>query len=101
VLTCEAVVLPWYKMGKESLWTDAHHKDAKTQLQEYLQAKQLPLPTYTVLQTWGDQHHPIFQICCEIAILEVKAIGEAPSRKRAEQAAAEALLQQLGVESSD
>ena len=101
MLTCEAVVLPWYQTGKEALWVDAHHKDAKTRLQEYLQAKQVPLPTYTVLKTWGDQHNPIFQICCEIAALEAKAIGEAPSRKRAEQAAAEALLQQLGVESSD
>ena len=100
MLTCESVVLPWYQAGKESLWTDAHHKDAKTRLQEYLQAKQLPLPTYTVLKTWGDPHHPTFQMCCEIDVLGAKAIGEAPSRKRAEQAAAEALLKQLGVETS-
>lgn len=101
MLACEAVVLSWYKAGNENLWIDAHHKDAKTRLQEYLQGKKLPLPMYTLLQTWGDPHHPIFQICCEITVLEAKAIGEAPSRKRAEQVAAEALLQQLGVESSD
>jgi ribonuclease-3 len=100
MLACEAVVLPWYQAGKESLWVDAHHKDAKTQLQEYLQSKHLPLPTYTLVQTWGDLHHPVFQISCEIAVLAVTALGEAPSRKRAEQAAAEALLKKLGVKSN-
>ena len=99
--TCEQVVLSWYRSGKETLWTNAHHKDAKTRLQEYLQAKQLPLPIYTVLQTWGDPHHPTFQICCEVSALALEATGEAQSRKRAEQAAAEALLQQLGVKSGE
>ncbi len=100
MLACEAVILPWYQADKKSLWVDAHHKDAKTQLQEYLQSKHLPLPIYTLAQTWGDPHHPVFQISCEIAVLAVMALGEAPSRKKAEQAAAEALLKKLGVKSN-
>jgi ribonuclease III len=97
MLVCQDVVLPWYQIGSKTAWADAHQKDAKTRLQEYLQAKQLPLPVYTVLETWGDPHHPVFQVACEIAVLEAKTTAEGPSRKKAEQAAAEALLEQLGV----
>ncbi|MEY3182475.1 MAG: ribonuclease [Pseudomonadota bacterium] len=98
---CENIVLSWYRTGKEALWIDAHHKDAKTRLQEYLQAKKLPLPTYTVVATWGDSHHPTFRMACEVSALSLTATGEANSRKKAEQAAAEAILNALGVKIND
>ncbi len=63
-------------------------KDAKTQLQEYLQARKLSLPKYTVVATQGEAHSQTFVIECEIFQLNVNSRGEGSSRRIAEQAAA-------------
>ncbi len=42
-------------------------KDAKTRLQEYLQARSLTLPRYTVLGIEGDRHAQTFRVSCEVA----------------------------------
>ncbi|OGS94823.1 MAG: ribonuclease III, partial [Gallionellales bacterium RBG_16_56_9] len=41
-------------------------KDAKTLLQEYLQGKRIPLPTYSVIATQGEAHAQSFQVECSI-----------------------------------
>jgi ribonuclease III len=63
-------------------------KDAKTLLQEMLQARHLPLPVYTVLKTAGEAHETSFEVECRIAELEIVTVGEGASRRAAEQAAA-------------
>jgi ribonuclease III len=70
-------------------------KDAKTMLQEYLQAKRIPLPVYTVIATQGEAHEQSFQVECVIPALKISARGEGTSRRNAEQHAAQAAYQQL------
>jgi ribonuclease-3 len=65
-------------------------KDAKTLLQEYLQARKLALPKYSVVATHGEAHAQLFVIECQILQLKIASRGEGSSRRIAEQAAAEA-----------
>jgi ribonuclease-3 len=74
---------------------DSHPpQDAKTALQEWAQARGLPLPIYRVLETQGPAHSPLFNV-------EVRVEGWAPaagsgrSKRAAEQEAATALLKGL------
>jgi len=67
-------------------------KDAKTQLQEYLQARGLPLPHYTVETITGEPHEQTFTVLCTIDGEALSAEGAGTSRRRAEQMAADELL---------
>ncbi len=75
-------------------------KDAKTRLQEYLQARHLPLPAYQVTRVDGDQHRQQFTVTCRVEQLNVHSEGRGGSRRRAEQMAAENLLQTLTAQVS-
>ena len=71
-------------------------KDAKTRLQEWLQARGLPLPQYELKEAHGEDHAKVFDVRCTIA--EPKAIsadGRGGSRRAAEQDAAETVFRQL------
>jgi ribonuclease-3 len=70
-------------------------KDAKTELQELMQAKRLRLPEYRVVSVQGEAHRQSFQVECLVADLELKATGNGTSRQRAEQQAAKRVLEQL------
>lgn len=70
-------------------------KDAKTQLQEYLQARRLALPRYTVVDTRGEAHEQTFRVACEVPELDLRTEAEGASRRAAEQAAATALLAKI------
>lgn len=70
-------------------------KDAKTRLQEWLQGRKKPLPRYVVLETSGAAHSQQFEVACEIASLDLRAVGSGSSRRLAEQAAAENILKAL------
>lgn len=67
-------------------------KDAKTRLQEHLQARGLPLPHYSLEGAEGEPHEQTFHVRCEAATLGVASEGSGSSRRRAEQQAAERLL---------
>lgn len=69
--------------------------DSKTRLQEYLQARHLPLPTYMVVGVSGAAHSQSFTVRAE-ACNQV-AHGTASTRKAAEQAAAEGVLTLLSL----
>jgi len=69
-------------------------KDCKTQLQEALQARDLPLPIYSVESITGQAHQQTFQVSCRIEALGIQAYGEAASRRAAEQQAAQRVLEQ-------
>lgn len=73
-------------------------KDPKTRLQEALQARGLALPTYTLTAVAGDAHAQSFTVTCEVPALELAAVGEGGSRRRAEQLAAAKLLELLPAE---
>jgi ribonuclease-3 len=72
-------------------------KDAKTQLQEAMQARGAALPVYTLVSAVGEPHQQWFTASCEVPSLELKAVGEGGSRRRAEQAAARAALDLLAL----
>jgi ribonuclease III len=94
----QAVIGHLYAPLLEAL--DAHdvRKDPKTRLQEWLQARHKPLPIYTVSATYGEDHARRFEVLCALPALKREALGQGSSRRAAEQAAARALLAQLGQE---
>ena len=67
-------------------------KDAKTELQEWLQARRLPVPQYSIVATRGHAHQQEFVVNCVVASMNLSAHGEGPSRRSAEQHAAQAVL---------
>lgn len=71
-------------------------KDPKTRLQEQMQAQARPLPEYEVLSVSGQPHEQTFVLSCQLPDSGQKAQGSGSSRRRAEQAAAEAMLALLG-----
>ena len=70
-------------------------KDPKTRLQEWLQSRGRPLPEYSIVAVEGSQHAQRFRVGCRIPDDKCFAGGQGTSRRRAEQAAAEAMLDQI------
>jgi len=70
-------------------------KDPKTRLQEYLQAKNATLPTYSVVSISGKEHQQTFKVSCSIEGYSNNVIATGASRRKAEQAAAEKALGSL------
>ncbi len=68
-------------------------KDAKTLLQEHLQACKLPLPVYSVVATHGAAHKQMFEVECAIPKLDIQVLGSGGSSRAAEQAAAKLALE--------
>lgn len=98
--TAQACVLDWFSTRLASVSLEQNHKDAKTELQEWLQSRSLALPQYDLLDTNGQAHQQQFKVSCSIqtkqkAIKTVTAI--ASNRKKAEKDAAEQMLRLLGV----
>ncbi len=85
----------WYQTQLQSLSSASSHKDAKTQLQEYLQSKRASLPVYAVDSIEGEAHQQNFIVSCSVDDLKVKTVGTGTSRRRAEQEAAQAMLDEL------
>jgi ribonuclease III len=74
---------------------DAIGKDAKTELQEWLQGRKMKLPIYRVVGTLGVAHKQTFDVECEITEFNMTERGIGGSRRAGEQAAAAAMLQTL------
>ena len=70
-------------------------KDAKTELQEWLQARRVPVPAYRITATRGQAHAQTFEVECAVATLGLAERGEGKSRRTAEQEAARRLLDTL------
>lgn len=95
---CRTVVLPWFQPAIDALPAPAKvGKDPKTRLQEWLQARQHALPVYSLLAEDGGDHDRHFLAACQIPALQVRTEGEGPSRRAAEQQAAQAALEALGA----
>ncbi|QAX81890.1 ribonuclease III [Candidatus Pseudomonas adelgestsugas] len=91
-------VTAWLHFELESLTLIDTHKDPKTRLQEFLQARRCELPCYTLVNIQGKPHCRTFFVECEIILLNKKSLGQGMSRRIAEQLAATAALIALGVE---
>jgi ribonuclease-3 len=70
-------------------------KDPKTQLQEYLQSRQRELPAYELIEASGKPHAQTFKVRCIVAGMNETTTGVEKSRRKAEQAAAQAMLELL------
>lgn len=91
----ESVVLRLYGDRLDALSETQQLKDAKTRLQEYLQARKMDLPSYSVDETTGKAHDQTFTVSCNLANLGLHSIGRGSSRKQAEQEAAQEMLARL------
>jgi ribonuclease-3 len=65
------------------------NKDPKTRLQEYLQGRKLALPQYSIVSVEGEAHEQHFRVECVIAELSIRTHGKGPTRRAAEQEAAQ------------
>jgi len=74
---------------------DSWSKDAKTELQEWLQARKIAVPAYRITATRGQAHAQTFEVECAVAALGLAERGEGKSRRAAEQEAARRMLDSL------
>ena len=74
---------------------DSWSKDAKTELQEWLQARKLSVPAYRIVATRGQAHAQTFEVECGVTALGLVEQGEGKSRRAAEQEAARRMLEAL------
>ncbi|HHF4119515.1 ribonuclease III [Haemophilus influenzae] len=94
------VIRNWYQQLLAEIKPGDNQKDAKTRLQEYLQGKHLPLPTYEVVNIQGEAHCQIFTVKCKVKSAEKidrTFVAKGSSRRKAEQAAAEQILKELDI----
>jgi ribonuclease-3 len=75
-------------------------KDPKTRLQEWLQGRGHALPAYTVLEVSGEPHEQRFRVRCDVPGLALQVVAEGSSRRRAEQEAAQRILEDPALKSS-
>jgi len=94
---CRRAVLPWFEAAVEAVPASKVGKDAKTRLQEWLQARQRPLPQYELLSEAGEEHARTFLVRVRLVEPPLSAEGEGASRRAAEQQAAEAVLGQIAA----
>jgi ribonuclease-3 len=73
---------------------EAAGKDPKTQLQEWLQGRRLPVPEYAIAGVRGEPHAQTFEVVCRIPALNIAASGSGASRRAAEQVAARLAYEQ-------
>lgn len=92
---CRNALADWFHERLEA--ADPHHsgKDPKTELQEYLQSRKRPLPTYRTVEITGPPHKQLFKIECAVDGLEGSVVAEAHSRRRGEQEAARLALAKI------
>jgi ribonuclease-3 len=93
--TARRVIIACYGERLEHLPEVDELKDPKTRLQEYLQSGRLPLPRYEVLEVSGKAHSQSFSVECRIDGVSEATVGEAKSRRQAEQRAAQTMLERL------
>lgn len=87
-----AVILRLWGKRIETVKADA--RDAKTSLQEWAQGRGQNPPAYSEIAREGPDHAPVFTVAVKLDSGESET-AKAPSKRAAEQAAAQALLSKL------
>lgn len=96
--TVRACVLAWYGDKLDDVQGDVVLKDAKSRLQEWLQANKLPLPTYELVGITGNSPNQMFTVQCTVAKETIAPMTETGSSRRiAEQKCAELMINQLNL----
>lgn len=75
--------------------------DAKTQLQEWCQARGEALPKYTVVEVSGSDHQQSFRVSCSLPSRQCETEASGTSRRRAEKSAAADMLNQVSGQTHD
>ncbi len=94
---CQTCILHLFRGRLTNLPSAAALKDPKTRLQEYLQSRHLALPEYEVVESRGMDHNRVFRVACRVEEMGITYQASGSSRRRAEQAAAEGMLEKLGA----
>lgn len=89
---CKSLVLSWFDARLQATSLSNEVKDAKTQLQEFLQAQKKELPNYQIEKIEGDAHAQTFYVSCQVTGMQEISHGTGSSRRRAEQDAAAEFL---------
>jgi ribonuclease-3 len=92
---CEEAVGRWFARRLNEISPEAVDKDAKTRLQEWLQARQFRLPEYEVERVEGQAPKQTFHVLCRLPDMEHSVPASGSSRRKAEQSAARAALNWL------
>ncbi len=93
--SCRAIIQRLFSGRIDQLPAGDELKDPKTRLQEYLQSRKLELPDYEVIEVSGKSHRQQFVVECRVDSVQQCSKGRGSSRRRAEQTAAEAMLERL------
>ncbi|MDF1780082.1 MAG: ribonuclease III [Alcanivoracaceae bacterium] len=94
-VACQKMVLSWYAQRLDTISPTSVLKDPKTQLQEWLQGRQRPLPLYEVVEITGQAPKQEFKVSCALTDADKSFTAQGSSRRRAEQRAAAAALAEL------
>ncbi|MES1925450.1 ribonuclease III [Salinisphaera sp. T31B1] len=94
----QSVVLGLYDQRLNDLPSADSLKDAKTRLQEWLQARGRKRPEYELVRVTGADHCQEFVCRCVLADSGDAVEGEGGGRRKAEQDAARRMLERLGDE---
>lgn len=95
---CRQVVLQYFDPLISDLPDIEELKDAKTRLQEWLQARGRPLPEYSLVREEGADHAKEFFVLCRLKDDGSESHDSGSSRRKAEQAAAGKMLNLLAGE---
>lgn len=93
-----ALVLRQFEPLVTETATQTWAKDAKTQLQEWLQARRQSVPDYRIETTRGRAHDQTFVVVCAVPGYGIEERGEGRSRRAAEQEAARLVLERLSAQ---
>ncbi|MDO9424739.1 MAG: ribonuclease III [Methylobacter sp.] len=96
---CQQWILQLFAEKLKNLSLDNWQKDPKTQLQELMQSRKMELPDYTLMTMSGLAHEQTFKVKCTTPLTAKSSIGMGNSRKKAEQSAAELMLELLNKDS--
>jgi ribonuclease III len=93
--TAQRIAKVWLEDIRVDMNMSQTAKDPKTELQEWLQARKMPLAVYTVIGTVGAAHEQSFHVECFVPSLKKTERGSGNTRRAGEQDAAQAILKTL------
>jgi ribonuclease-3 len=99
IAACQEWVGRLFAEKLQDLSANNWQKDPKTQLQELMQAKKMELPDYSLIDMSGLPHEQTFKVRCSVPLVADSCVGTGISRKKAEQSAAEMMLDRLQKDS--
>lgn len=94
-ITTQNTVLNIYQDNLLALSLDMAQKDPKTRLQEWLQSRNFNIPDYEVVRSTGKDHAKKYWVSCKIEYQKIESEGCGASRRKAEQDAANKILEKL------